>query len=98
MPLTLTCPHCDRPLTGPPPACPGCHGDLRTLARLADFADWHYNEALRLANAGRWPRAAEAIGVTLALNPNDTEAKHLRNKIRARLDRPRPARRARRRR
>lgn len=96
MPLTLTCPHCERPLTGPPPSCPGCGGDLRTLTRLAEFADWYYNEALRLARAGRWPRAAEAIGVALALNPNDAEARHLRGKIRSRLD-GRPAKRGRRR-
>jgi hypothetical protein len=90
MPLsTIACPHCAQRLSGPPPRCPRCRGDLRPLAQLAAFADWYYNEALRLSRTQEWVRAAESIGVTLALNPGDTEAKELRRKIRAKLNRRR---------
>ncbi|MFA1549746.1 hypothetical protein [Actinomadura chokoriensis] len=90
MPIaTIACPHCTHRMSGPPARCPRCRGDLGPLARLAAFADWHYNEALRLYRTREWVRAAESIGVTLALNPGDTEAKALRRKIRAKLNRRR---------
>jgi cytochrome c-type biogenesis protein CcmH/NrfG len=77
-----TCPMCEAPQPVPADSCPSCHGDLRPLLRLADLADWHYNQAVAAAHTRHWSTAAEHLTVTMALRPDDVDALVLLGKVR----------------
>lgn len=73
----MTCPHCLEEIVLAE-ACPMCHGDLRPLLRVSDFADWHFNRALAERDG-----AAESLAITLAVRPGDEEAALLLEALRA---------------
>ena len=80
----MTCPLCGAAQPVPADSCPDCHGDLRPLLRLADLADWHFNQALAATGGRHWSTAAEHLAVTLALRPDDVDALVLLGKVRLR--------------
>ncbi|WP_322768495.1 hypothetical protein [Frankia sp. Cr1] len=82
MPYILTCPLCRTKLAALTARCPACNSNLVPLTQLKDLADRHFNEALRHARARQWTVAAEDLAVTLALNPDDSEARALLRKVR----------------
>lgn len=67
----MTCPHCLEEIDLAE-SCSMCHGDLRPLLRVSDFADWHFNRSLASPSV-----AAESLAITLAIRPGDEEAARL---------------------
>lgn len=77
----LSCPNCRKALPGLPARCYACQGDLSALRDLRALADQHFNRAVRAARDRQWQNAAEDLAVALTLNPADTEARTLLDKI-----------------
>ena len=92
MPVPIICPLCKGRLADLVQRCPRCGGDLSSLVKLRDFANRRFNAGLRMAKAGRWEEAEIAA---LTIDPTDTEAKQVLEKIRqksaGRKRRKRPA-------
>jgi hypothetical protein len=76
------CPLCEKPAPELTERCAECDGDLRPLLRLADLADWHFNQAVVAAHAKNWTIAADHLAVTLALNSDDVDSLVLLGKVR----------------
>ncbi|MDA8370264.1 MAG: hypothetical protein M0026_10395 [Nocardiopsaceae bacterium] len=95
MPVPIICPLCKGRLADLVQRCPRCGGDLSSLVKLRDFANRRFNAGLRMAKAGRWEEAEEAMIAALTIDPTDTEAKQVLEKIRqksaGRKRRKRPA-------
>lgn len=88
------CPLCEKPSPEPTERCAACDGDLRPLLRLADLADWHFNQAVVAARAKDWTIAADHLAVTLALNSDDVDGLVLLGKVRYHQQQHRLARQA----
>lgn len=73
----MTCPHCLEEIVLAE-SCSMCHGDLRPLLRVSDFADWHFNRSQTSPEL-----AAESLAITLAVRPGDEEAARLLELLRS---------------
>jgi tetratricopeptide (TPR) repeat protein len=88
------CPLCEKQSPEPTERCAVCDGDLRPLLRLADLADWHFNQAVVAARAEDWTIAADHLAVTLSLNSDDVDGLVLLGKVRYHQQQHRLARQA----
>jgi lipopolysaccharide biosynthesis regulator YciM len=76
------CPLCGAQLSALFERCPSCGGGLLTLLRVAELADFYFNQAVTAAREEKWWQAGEHLAVTLALRPDDVDALVLLGKIR----------------